>query len=194
MESPEDIEKALGRLAPAAISERGQRALEGTIDGLSSAAPVALSVRAMPRSGWWTAAVAIPTAAAAALTVALLMKGSPVDQQQVAVTLPPAAHGTAELMTTAPVTNPLRQDTDSELPGDVPVINLFADQHMAFINLRSGKLTLSMKGNGEVFRIEPRDGGPAYEGALEDPNFPSSWKSPAKRLQRSLQGAGESLK
>jgi hypothetical protein len=37
MESPEDIEKALARLVPSAISERGQRSLDDLIDSLAAA-------------------------------------------------------------------------------------------------------------------------------------------------------------
>ncbi len=36
MESPEDIEKALGRLVPSALSEKGQRELEDLIDSLAA--------------------------------------------------------------------------------------------------------------------------------------------------------------
>ncbi|MDB6076889.1 MAG: hypothetical protein JWO82_636, partial [Akkermansiaceae bacterium] len=116
MESPEDIEKALGRLVPSAISERGLRALEGTIDGLSSAA-VPHAASPAPRSGWWTAAVAIPTAAAAALTVALVMSKSAPANREVALKLP--ADKAAGLMITAPVASSISRAGDDSQAGDM---------------------------------------------------------------------------
>jgi len=72
MESPEDIEKALSRLMPAAISEEGKRSLDELIDGLA-AGESPLSKREISRrpslSSWpWAGGIA---AAAAAVVVAL---------------------------------------------------------------------------------------------------------------------------
>jgi hypothetical protein len=66
MESPEDIEKALSRLMPAAISEEGKRSLDELIDGLAATDKV---VELPRKSGWpWVGGIA---AAAAAVVIAL---------------------------------------------------------------------------------------------------------------------------
>ena len=66
MESPEDIEKALSRLMPAAISEEGKRSLDELIDGLATTEKV---VELPRKSGWpWAGGIA---AAAAAVVIAL---------------------------------------------------------------------------------------------------------------------------
>ena len=44
MESPEDIEKALARLMPSAISEKGQRSIEDLIDSLAAGETVAVEL------------------------------------------------------------------------------------------------------------------------------------------------------
>jgi hypothetical protein len=66
MESPEDIEKALSRLMPAAFSEEGKRSLDQLIDGLAAGETVA----DLPRKSVWPWLGGIG-AAAAALVVAL---------------------------------------------------------------------------------------------------------------------------
>lgn len=84
MESLEDIEKALAKLVPSAISEKGQQDLEDLIDGLAAEAGEEPGIVEMPqpvtsapnRRVWsWTGGIA---AAAAAVVVALtLPQGSP---------------------------------------------------------------------------------------------------------------------
>lgn len=69
MESPEDIEKALSRLMPAAISEEGKRSLDELIDGLAFGESP-LSKREISRRPSWSWAGGI-AAAAAAVVVAL---------------------------------------------------------------------------------------------------------------------------
>lgn len=74
MESPEDIEKALARLVPSAISERGQRSLDDLIDSLA-AAEGEEAIVAMPqprRTKPWGWISGIGTAAAA-ITLALVL-------------------------------------------------------------------------------------------------------------------------
>lgn len=66
MESPEDIEKALARLMPAAISDEGKRSLDELIDGLAAGETVV----EMPRKSAWPWAGGI-AAAAAAVVIAL---------------------------------------------------------------------------------------------------------------------------
>ena len=72
MESPEDIEKALARLMPSAISEKGQRSMEDLIDSLAAGETVAEVVELPPakrpsRLPWFGGI----GAAAAAVVVAL---------------------------------------------------------------------------------------------------------------------------
>lgn len=74
MESPEDIEKALSRLMPAAISEEGKRSLDELIDGLAATEKV---VELPRKSGWpWAGAIA---AAAAAVVIALNLPSTDSD-------------------------------------------------------------------------------------------------------------------
>jgi hypothetical protein len=189
MESPEDIEKALGRLMPSAISERGQRALEGTIDGLA-AGGTSVPAESSPRSGWWTAAVAIPTAAAAALTVALVMsKGGPA-RSEVAVKIPVDAP--AQLLT-ADISAPKKQRISDERPGDVPMKDVNGVRGV--FPLENGTVTLISKGSGDVFHITSPSGKEIFFGSLESANFPSEWKEQAEALRnakrRALQRASE---
>ena len=84
MESLEDIEKALSRLVPSAISGKGQQSLEDLIDGLAAEAGEEPEVVAMPkpvtampkRRMWgWTGGVA--AAAAAVVAAMVLPQGNP---------------------------------------------------------------------------------------------------------------------
>lgn len=50
MESPEDIEKALARLMPSAISERGQRSMDDLIDSLAAGETVAVELPSAKKS------------------------------------------------------------------------------------------------------------------------------------------------
>lgn len=66
MESPEEIEKALARLMPAALSEQGKRSLDEMIDGLAAGETAAGGAQG---SRWpWAGGIA---AAAAAVVFAL---------------------------------------------------------------------------------------------------------------------------
>ena len=72
MESPEDIEKALARLVPSAISDQGQRSLEDLIDSLAAGETAVVEMPSPRRKPWgWMAGGA--GAAAAAVTLALLV-------------------------------------------------------------------------------------------------------------------------
>ena len=73
MESPEDIEKALARLVPSAISEPGQRSLEDLIDSLAvgEAAVEEMPLPSPRRKPWgWIGGAG---AAAAAVALAFVM-------------------------------------------------------------------------------------------------------------------------
>lgn len=86
MESPEDIEKALSRLMPTALSEPGRRSLDELIDSLATGKPVATAPAPASRPWAWAAGIA---AAAAALGFALIPPAAtPVEG--VAVTEPTA--------------------------------------------------------------------------------------------------------
>lgn len=69
MESPDEIEKALSRLMPAALSESGRRSLDELIDSLAAGKPVAAAPAPAGRPWAWAAGIA---AAAAALGFALI--------------------------------------------------------------------------------------------------------------------------
>jgi len=75
MESPEEIEKALSRLMPAAISEEGKRSLDALIDGLAAGDTVV----EMPRKSAWPWLGGIGAAAAAVVIALNLPAGSPVS-------------------------------------------------------------------------------------------------------------------
>jgi hypothetical protein len=75
MESPEEIEKALSRLMPAAISEEGKRSLDALIDGLAAGETVV----EMPRKSAWPWLGGIGAAAAAVVIALNLPAGSPVS-------------------------------------------------------------------------------------------------------------------
>ena len=85
MESPEEIEKALSRLMPAAISEEGKRSLDELIDGLAAGESV---VEMPPRKSAWPWLGGIGAAAAAVVIALNFSAGSPAPET-LAVT-PPA--------------------------------------------------------------------------------------------------------
>jgi hypothetical protein len=185
MESPEDIEKALGRLMPAAISERGQRALEGTIDGLA-AGGISAPAKSSPRSGWWTAAVAIPTAAAAALTVALVMsKGVPSKSGEV-VQMPKDAPAELSASDVSGAKKPM--SVNGDLPGEVPAYNL--DHRKNFVR-PNGTIRIAVEAGGNDFVITNPDGTELFHGSLDDPAFPAEWKGRAKGIQHALQESSD---
>jgi hypothetical protein len=69
MESPEDLEKALARLMPSAISGKGQRSMEDLIDSLAAGETVAAVVPEKKSARWpWLGGIG---AAAAAVVIAL---------------------------------------------------------------------------------------------------------------------------
>jgi hypothetical protein len=80
MESPEDIEKALARLIPSAISEKGQRSMEDLIDSLAAGETVAEELPPVKKSSRvpWFAFGGIGAAAAAVVVAfSLPQKGAP---------------------------------------------------------------------------------------------------------------------
>ena len=114
MESPEDIEKALSRLMPAAISEEGKRSLDELIDGLAAGETVAELPR---KSAWpWLGGVG---AAAAALVVALnLPAAGPLAPEAVPVRPAPATErGIVLIQQTERVETAVPEDWMSETDG-----------------------------------------------------------------------------
>ncbi|WP_193213179.1 hypothetical protein [Luteolibacter marinus] len=84
MESPEEIEKALSRLMPSAISEKGQRSLDELIDSLAAGEEQVAEMPRKSRLPWWGGV----GAAAAAVVVALSLptgNQAAVDHSQVQV-------------------------------------------------------------------------------------------------------------
>ena len=77
MESPEDIEKALARLMPSAISEKGQRSMEDLIDSLAAGEKVAEELPPVKKSSRvpWFAFGGIGAAAAAVIVAFSLPQG-----------------------------------------------------------------------------------------------------------------------
>jgi hypothetical protein len=79
MESPEDIEKALARLMPSAISEKGQRSMEDLIDSLAAGEPMALELppaKKPGRSSWFAYSGIGAAAAAVVVALSLPQEGS----------------------------------------------------------------------------------------------------------------------
>jgi hypothetical protein len=89
MESPEDLEKALARLMPSAISGKGQRSMEDLIDSLAAGETVATVLpEKKPGRGSWLGGIG---AAAAAVVIAMnLPQGGTPDVVEL-----PAADATA---------------------------------------------------------------------------------------------------
>lgn len=82
MESLEDIEKALLRLVPSALSEEGQRSLEDLIDTLAAEEPVVVEMpAAASRRPWGWIAGGIGSAAAA-VVISLSMPALKPDAPQ----------------------------------------------------------------------------------------------------------------
>jgi hypothetical protein len=72
MESPEELEKALSCLMPAALSESGRRSLDELIDGLAAGQSTAAAPAPPSRPWAWAAGIAT---AAAALVFAVTLSG-----------------------------------------------------------------------------------------------------------------------
>lgn len=115
MESPEEIEKALSRLMPAAISEEGKRSLDELIDGLASGETV---VEMPPSKSAWPWLGGIGAAAAAVVIALNLPAGRPVP---VDVADTPAAaaaeEGVVLIQQTERVENAEPEDWMSETDG-----------------------------------------------------------------------------
>ncbi len=75
MESPEDIEKALARLMPSAISEKGQRSMDDLIDSLAAGETVAVELPPAKKPSRWGWFGGIGAAAAAVIVAVSLPKG-----------------------------------------------------------------------------------------------------------------------
>jgi len=77
MESPEDIEKALARLMPSAISEKGQRSMEDLIDSLAAGETVAVELPSVKKPSHlpWFGLGGIGAAAAAVVVAFSLPQG-----------------------------------------------------------------------------------------------------------------------
>lgn len=91
MESPEDIEKALARLLPSAISDQGQRSLEDLIDSL--AAGEAVVEMSPPRRKPWGWIGGIGAAAAAVALALVTPAGEPRAPHFPVTHLPPEDEG-----------------------------------------------------------------------------------------------------
>ena len=74
MESPEDIEKALSKLVPSALSERGQRNLEDLIDSLAASEAVVEMTPPKRRYFAWAGGIGA-AAAAVALSLSIPLAG-----------------------------------------------------------------------------------------------------------------------
>ncbi len=171
MESHEQLEKALNRLMPSAISDRGQRALEGAIDSLAAGKPVAVSGA---KGSWWPLAIGMPAAAAAAFAVAFSLPrgGGEGGQRVVADVTPsmvpaPAPHETMDL-------------------ADVPMKVFDTVQQTAEFEWRDGSLFLVFQGNVPHIAVKATDGGTIYEGPLDSPGTPELWKSRGESLKNDL--------
>jgi hypothetical protein len=79
MESPEELEKALSRLMPAALSETGRRSLDELIDGLAAGPSTAAAPVPPVRFRGWGAGMA--AAAAVALMIAVRSGGPAVVEE-----------------------------------------------------------------------------------------------------------------
>jgi hypothetical protein len=77
MESPEDIEKALARLMPSAISEKGHRSMDDLIDSLAAGETVTLQLPSAKKSNHWSWIGGIGAAAAAVVVALSLPQGKP---------------------------------------------------------------------------------------------------------------------
>jgi hypothetical protein len=114
MESPEDIEKALFRLMPAAFSKEGQRSLDELVDSLAAGETVVK----MPRKSVWPWVGGIG-AAAAAVVVALNFSATRPAASELAVAPVPAAKqgGIVLIQQTERVETAVPEDWMSETDG-----------------------------------------------------------------------------
>jgi hypothetical protein len=121
MESPEDIEKALARLVPSAISDRGQRSLEDLIDSLAageSAGEEALVEMPQPRRKPWRWIGGIGAAAAAVALALVIPAGTPEDSASFAANpIPREKDGFLVLGQSKHVESAVPEDWTSEADG-----------------------------------------------------------------------------
>ncbi|MCW1883336.1 hypothetical protein OKA04_01255 [Luteolibacter flavescens] len=121
MESPEDIEKALARLMPSAISEKGQRSMDDLIDSLAAGEVVeveGLPAQKLSRPYWsWFGGIG---AAAAAVIVAMSLPqgGSPMVADNTQTPATPSTNGDLVLIgSTEVVEDAVPEDWMSETDG-----------------------------------------------------------------------------
>ena len=117
MESPEDIEKALARLMPSAISEKGQRSMDDLIDGLAAGETVAVELPPMKKPSRlpWFGAIG---AAAAAVVVALSLPQGGSAPAAVVENAPKAEEGNVVLIGSSEVVeDAVPEDWMSETDG-----------------------------------------------------------------------------
>ena len=117
MESPEDIEKALARLMPSAISEKGQRSMDDLIDSLAAGETVAVELPPMKKPSRlpWFGALG---AAAAAVVVALSLPQGGSAPAAVVENAPKAEEGNVVLIGSSEVVeDAVPEDWMSETDG-----------------------------------------------------------------------------
>ncbi len=171
MESHEQLEKALNRLMPSALSDRGQRAMESAIDSLAGGKPVAAPVA---KGSWWPLAIGMPAAAAAAFAVAIsLPRGEgdggerPVADAGVPPAPVPAPHETMDF-------------------ADMPMKVFDIARRTAEFEWRDGALLLAYRSGVAHITVKSPDGGTIYEGPLDSPEAPELWKSRGESLKSDL--------
>lgn len=174
MESPEDLEKALGRLMPTALSDRGQRALERTVDSLAAGHPAAGVSAAPARPAWWPLAVGMPAAAAAAFAIALSLPRGGSEPESAAAADPPVPEP-------APMPVQIPMDLD-----DVPMKVFDTSRRTAEFEWRDGALLLEFRDGTAGITVRTAAGGTLYHGSLDAPDVPEPWKSRGESLRRDL--------
>jgi hypothetical protein len=121
MESPEDIEKALARLMPSAISEKGQRSMEDLIDSLAAGETVVEelpTVKNASRVPWFAFGGIGAAAAAVVIAFSLPQGGSPtVVKNAPASEAPAAKDGLVLVGSTEVVEDAVPEDWMSETNG-----------------------------------------------------------------------------
>lgn len=173
MESPEDVEKALGRLMPSALSDRGQRALERTIDSLAAGGPVETLVSAPAKASWWPLAIGMPAAAAAAFAVAH--------------SLPRGGETADPVATVAPPSDSVRSVVQVPMDlDDVPMKVFDTSRRTAEFEWRDGLLRLEFREGVAGITVTTGSGDTLYQGPLDAPDVPEPWSSRGESLRRDL--------
>jgi hypothetical protein len=116
MESPEDLEKALSRLMPVAISEDGKRSLDELIDRLSAGEEVVEMPKKLARPWAWVGAI---SAVAAAVVVTLNFQPGVSSPQNAVTTTPPTSekNGIVMIQQTERIETAVAEDFVSETDG-----------------------------------------------------------------------------